>query len=408
MTDDSSNIADHPPETKSNWQKAGEATPGAKQFLHMAETIDKARTEDEVSAGAAAVSVAADIANLGLEAVGGWTNPLGLLVGMGLDMVLTFVEPINKILTWLSGDPDAMMALQDRWGQFQEVLVNLREDVDDAWSQSLATSQSPTADAARDKVGGMGAAIQGCAFEIAQIREHLNHAHMLSKTIYEVIKSLLSALIEQLIIHGLIALALAYPSAGASIAKFLMFTARKTAMDMAVATLRVALAQGLARRLALIGADVLRSTVMQSSRNALMWAGGPVSGAVSGIASSGDPGNGVATGSSDQAGGMSGYIDVDPAEFDVCASELSRLKGNADRLREAVEGDTDTDYWTWGLACQGFVDGYNEQRTEIAGDVALISPALEGNSQRFTDVASNYRLADEESAAELDKSGGEL
>lgn len=410
---DSSDVNDYtaPGSDQSTLQQMGTATPGVKQVMNSWSVITAAIESDEVNAGNAAAAVLADITNLGLEATGAFANPLGLLVGAGLDMVLALVEPLKKMITWLSGDPDEMTNLQGRWRQFGEVLANLSEEVNTAWETALATSQSPTADAARDKVSGMAAAINGCAAEINQIESHLGMAQMLSKTIYEVVKAILSALVEQLIIYGLTALALAYPTAGQSITSFLMWATRQSALDVATGALKVTLAQATGRRLAHIGTEVLNSTFRQSSTDMLKWAGGMGTAVIGGIQQTGAPGRAEPDGPTythNQSGRMQEYMDVDPEEFSVAGKELRRLQTNADELGGAIASDTDTDYWTWGLACQGFVDGYNESRSEIQGDVALISPALEGNATRFDEVAASYRGTDEENAAGIDQVGGGL
>lgn len=406
---DSTDISDYSdPQTddKGFWEKAGSATPGVKQVMNSASVINSAIESDEVSAMEATTAVAADIVNLGLEAYGAFANPLGMLVGAGLDMVLALVEPLQKIITWLSGDPDAMTNLQGRWRQFKDVLIAMSEAVDAAWESALQTSQSPTADAARDKVSGMAAALNGCAAAVAQIESHLGYAQALSKTIYEVVKALLSALVEQLIIYGLTALAAASVTFGASIGSFLVWATGKSAIDVAAGALKVTLAQATGGRLALIGAEFMEATFRQGSKEMLMWAGGIVSSIAGGVQGTGDTSAGVPSGSSSPGSAMAAYIDVDPEEFDACGSKLSELKGDADALSAAVAGDTETDYWTWGLACMGFIDGYNDQKASISEDIGLISPALDGNAQRFTEVAASYRDSDDQAAADVTRAGG--
>lgn len=406
---DSTDINDYQdPQTeeKGFWEKAGSAIPGVKQVMNSASVINSAIESDEVSAMEATTAVAADIVNLGLEAYGAFANPLGLLVGAGLDMVLALVEPLQRIITWLSGDPNEMTNLQGRWRQFKDVLVAMSEAVDAAWQSALESSQSPTADAARDKVSGLAAALNGCAAAVGEIESHLGYAQMLAKTIYEVVKALLSALVEQLIIYGLTALATSWATFGASIASFLAWATGKSAIDIAAASLKVTLAQATGGRLALIGAEFLDATFRQASKDMLVWAGTIGSSIAGGVQGTGDTGAGVPGGGSSNPGvDMSGYIDVDPEEFNVCGSKLQELKGDADSLSAAVASGTDTDYWTWGLACLGFVDGYNDQRASISEDIALISPALDGNAQRFTEVAASYKDADDQAAADFTQAG---
>jgi hypothetical protein len=405
-TDINSDSYENPQDEKGFWEKAGSATPGVKQFMNSAEVINNAIESDEVSAMEATTAVAADIVNLGLEAVGAFANPLGLLVSAGLDMVLALVEPIQKIITWLSGDPDAMSDLQGRWRQFKDVIVAMSEAVDTAWQTALETSQSPTADAARDKVSGMAAALNGVATAVAQIESHIGYAQMLSKTIYEVVKALLSALIEQLIIYGLASLAAASVTFGASIASFLAWATASSATQVGVTVAKVGIAKATSTRLMYIGSEFLHATFQQASTDMLKWAGGIATSTVAGIQGTGNTSAGVPTGSSNPGVDMAAYIDVDPAEFEVCGSKLQELKGDADSLATAVASDTDTDYWTWGLACMPWVDGYNEQRAQLTEDIGLISPALDGNAQRFTEVAASYRDADDQAAADVTKAGG--
>lgn len=401
MAEDS-DITTDAPTPDSTLQKVGGSIPGVKQYLNSAKVIEDAIKSDEVTAGNALATVTADVASLGLEAYGAFKNPLGMLINVGLDFVLNLFEPANKLLTWLSGDPGKMSELQGWWREIKNTLIVLREEVDAAWTSALATSDSPTTEAAKDKVSGMAAAIAGVAAAMAQIESHIGTAQMLSKAIYELIKALLSALVEQVIIYGLAALALAWTSAGSSIATFLMWATRQTAVDTATMLLRVQLANFTGKQLAHIGTEVLASTFRQSSADMLQWAGGLASNIIGGTQGTGVPGAGTpGPASSDPAGAMANYTSVQPDEFDVCATELKRLQTNADSLSTAVDTNTETDFWTWGIACQGWVEGYNEQRVELATDVALISPALEGNAQRFEQTAEAYREADIQGAEDI-------
>ncbi|WP_335990189.1 hypothetical protein [Glycomyces sp. MUSA5-2] len=406
MAEDSDITNDEPP-GDSTLEKVGSSIPGVKQVLNSGKMIYDAIESDEVTSSNAAATVVADIASIGLEAWGAYTNPLGMLVNVGLDFLLNLVEPANKLLTWLSGDPGAMGDLQGRWRQFKEALIVMRDEVDAAWESSLATSQSPTTDAAKDKVNGMAAAIAGIASAIAQIESHIGMAQMLSTAVYELVKALLSALIEQLIIYGLTALATAWVSAGSSIATFLMWATQKSAIDTATMFLRVSLAQFTGKQLAHLGTEVLDSTFRQSSAEMLEWAGGIASNWAGAIQGTGVPAKGNPTpASTNPSGDMATYTSVDPEEFGVAAGELRRLQTNADSLSQAVNSDTETDFFTWGLACQGWVEGYNEQRSELAGDVALISPALEGNATRFDEVKQAYEDADIQAAKDITAAGG--
>ncbi|RRS02171.1 hypothetical protein [Glycomyces terrestris] len=408
MADDPSDITTYDdPSQKGNWTKAGESTPGVKQVLNSAGVIQRAIEEEEVTAGNAAATVAADIASLGLEAYAAFTNPLGMLVNVGLDFVLNLFEPANKLLTWLSGDPGQMQDLQERWRQFKDVLIAMQDEVDAAWQDALKTSDSPTTDLAKDKVNGMAAALGGIATAISHIESHIGMAQMLSKAVYELIKALLSALIEQVIIYGLVALASAWVSAGSSIATFLMWVTQKSAIDTATMFLRVSLAQFTGKQLAHIGGEILRSTFVQASGDMMRWAGGLIANWQGGIQSTGAPGRGnPSPASANPSGDMATYTSVDPDEFDGVAEKLKGLQGNADSLSQKVNSDTETDFFTWGLACQGWVEGYNQQREELATNVALISPALEGNATRFTETANAYREADIQAAEDIKVAGG--
>jgi len=391
----------------STLEKVGSSIPGVKQVLNSGNMIYDAIESEEITSSNAAATVAADIVSLGLEGYAAFKNPLGMLVNVGLDFVLNLFEPANKLLTWLSGDPDAMSDLQERWRQFKDALIVMRDEVDKAWETALATSQSPTTDAAKDKINGMGAAIAGVASAISGIESHIGMAQMLSKAIYELIKALLSALVEQVIIYGLAALAMSWVSAGSSIMTFLMWATRQTAVDTATMCLRISLAQFTGGQLAHLGTEILSSTFRQSSAEMLQWAGGIASNWAGGIQKTGVPGRGnPAPASSNPGADMAAYTDVDPEEFNVCATELSRLQTNADSLSAAVNSDTETDFMTWGLACQGWVEGYNEQRVELAGDVAMISPALAGNAQRLNEVATAYQDADIAAEEDIKVAGG--
>jgi hypothetical protein len=403
MGEPGSDITQYDDPSSPGWQSA---TPVAKHLFSSGQAIYDAIKTDEASWGGAVMTVSGDIMALGTEAYGAVTDPLGWLIGVGLDFLLAYVEPLNYAITWLSGNPGDMQDLIGVWENIQQALLSLAEEVDQAWATTLE-SNDETTNLVRDKVNATSAAISAVAADTASVQQLLARAQMLSTFIFEVVKSILSTLVQRLIIWGLAALAAAYFTAGSSVATFLAKAAGWSAKDTVKAGNKMKYAGTLADALKEIGSQVARSTFRAKGHDHLMWAGNVLGSTMAGASSTSASNYSAGLPSGGSGGGGVVGIDVDPAEYEFCAEELSRLTTNSYNIHSKV-GETGTDFMTWGIACLAFSSFYNDKRSDLLDDTATIAPALEGNGSRLRDCAADLRDCDSEVASDLETAAEDL
>ncbi|QSB04118.1 WXG100 family type VII secretion target [Natronoglycomyces albus] len=173
-------------------------------------------------------AAAADAATSGwalyseVKSLGGWlTDPIGNLAGLGVDMLLAFVQPIQDLIHLVTGDPGSMADAARVWDDVGASLQEAGSYVVEAGESNLGDTYSLDVLVARGALGVAGTCLSGLTVLGFGVKMLLTIAQCIATLAYEIIKMLLSQLVKHLIISGLVALATAKITLGGSLGKFL-------------------------------------------------------------------------------------------------------------------------------------------------------------------------------------------
>lgn len=211
--------------------------PASDMFKKASEvTADGKLTPGEVgtitSSAAGFVSSCAGVAGIAAD-------PLGWLVGQGLDFLLTVVQPLQDAIHFVSGDGPALAQAAQNFAAIGQGIQSFAEEFKADSVQSLAAWDGGAAEAAADKLGQFASGISATAAQAGDIAQLLQVSSMVMQVIEEFIKALLTEFITWLIMIWIPALAAAIPSCGASTAAAGTGTAVKAASTGAKATQQV-------------------------------------------------------------------------------------------------------------------------------------------------------------------------
>ncbi|GAA4225177.1 hypothetical protein GCM10022254_06550 [Actinomadura meridiana] len=179
-------------------------------------------------------SIGADIADLGVTGMFTYLDPLGALIGAGVGFLIDWIKPLHDMLTWVTGDADAIGDHRKQWQAAQKDLVKLADEMSSTLQTDLATWAGPASTAAKQRLDAFIEGTRDTANEIGNIEAILALSAALMDTAMSAIKDLISQFVEWLIITWLAAQAAAIPTLGASEAA----AGAATAGEAAVATSR--------------------------------------------------------------------------------------------------------------------------------------------------------------------------
>ncbi len=163
-------------------------------------------------------SDAAGLVNSCMDAAGIATDPIGWLVGQGLDFLLSVVQPLQDLIHMVSGDGPALDNAAGNFGSIGQGLQTYSQKFAEDAMQSLAAWDGEAAEAAAKKLGEFAAGIEGIAGQAGDIAQLLKISSVIMTVIEEFIMALLTEFITWLIMIWIPALATAIPSCGASTA----------------------------------------------------------------------------------------------------------------------------------------------------------------------------------------------
>jgi hypothetical protein len=396
-----------PVESPGAGERIANDIPLAKPVYGIAQEINDAVNGD-TSVADAAGGIAAD---LGMLAMGGLMfikDPVYALANAGLTMLLELVTPLNDLLEMVSGDPGQMQEQQEVWGQVQEALGALSEEVGSAVDAGIPNWQGSAADAAYNQLYGLAAAIGAMAHEAGGIKQLLAWAEVVAQTIYDVIKSILAELVSWLIMRGLIALAASSFTFGAAFAEFLLsgmvkaMSAIQRAIDKFAKAGRIfaKIAPLLQKFFLPAGKPLWKAVLMRG-----LITGGITAGLGSASAlfqSSGSSGRGASVSAGSPAG-----LTVDLDELDALASQLEGLAGNGESINSVASGAA-SEEMTWGLTGFFFASSYQGSCEEAVASTGQLGPSCEGHAQLLRDCKAAYCSTDEVAAAEFEAKYNEL
>jgi uncharacterized protein YukE len=177
------------------------------------------------------------------------TDPIGWLVGQGLDFLLAVCQPLQDAIHFVSGDGPALSTAAENFGSIGTGLQNLGQQFTEDLKDSLKNWGGEASEAAGTKLADFAKGIGGVAGQAGDIGQLLQISSMIMSVIEDFIKALLTEFITWLIMIWIPALAAAVPSCGASTAAAGTATAVRGASTGARATRQVSKLQRLLDRI---------------------------------------------------------------------------------------------------------------------------------------------------------------
>ncbi|MFF5986297.1 hypothetical protein [Prauserella flavalba] len=210
--------------------KAKEAIPlagGAIKAFDAAGKLSDGATGSEISGLVSESS--GFIQGLGGAAIGIATDPIGWLVGQGLEFLISVCQPIEDAIHFVSGDGPALTQAAENFTAIGQGVMELRQKFGDELTSSLQNWGGEASEAAGTKLGEFAKGIEGVAGQAGEVAEMLSTSSMIMSVVEDFIKALLTELITWLIMIWIPALAAAIPTAGASTAAAGTATAARAA-----------------------------------------------------------------------------------------------------------------------------------------------------------------------------------
>jgi hypothetical protein len=167
------------------------------------------------------------------------TDPLGWLIGQGLNFLITVVQPLQDLIHFVSGDGPALMNAASNFNKIGQGLTQYAEKFVQNMAEQLKDWGGAAKDAAQARLERFATGIGGTAGQAGDIAQLLQISSMVMTVIEEFIKALLTEFVEWLVLIWIPAMAAAAPTFGASIATAWTGTFAKGATTTAKATRQV-------------------------------------------------------------------------------------------------------------------------------------------------------------------------
>ncbi|WP_020668433.1 WXG100 family type VII secretion target [Amycolatopsis nigrescens] len=146
------------------------------------------------------------------------SDPIGWLIGQGLNFLLNVVQPLQDLLHMVTGDGPALATASENFISIGKGLESMSADFVKVADEALTDWSGDAADSAKKALAEFADGISGVSAKSGNVAEVLQMSSMLMKVVEEVIKAIITELITWLIMIWIPALAAAVPTAGASTA----------------------------------------------------------------------------------------------------------------------------------------------------------------------------------------------
>ncbi|MFJ6670596.1 hypothetical protein ACIQMJ_05750 [Actinosynnema sp. NPDC091369] len=203
---------------KDTSQKMAEAAPFYGNYLKIKEAAGKAGENGGSEVTNLVSEGSALIGSLGTSALGIATDPIGWLVGQGLNFLISVVQPLEDAIHFVSGDGPALAQAAENFNAIGQGVAKLREQFDTDLANSVTSWGGPASEAAGTKLGEFANGIDGVAGQAGELAQMLQTSSMIMTIVEDFIKAILTELITWLVMIWVPALAAAVPSFGASTA----------------------------------------------------------------------------------------------------------------------------------------------------------------------------------------------
>lgn len=204
---------------KDTGQKMAEAVPFYGNYL---KTKDAAGKFSDGADGSEVSNLASEgtalLGAIGTSAVGIATDPIGWLVGQGLNFLISVVQPLEDAIHFVSGDGLALSQAAENFTAIGKGVTDLRKTFEQDLASTVTGWGGNAAETASTKLGEFANGIDGVAGQAGELARMLQISSMIMTIIEDFIKAILTELITWLIMIWIPALAAAVPSFGASTA----------------------------------------------------------------------------------------------------------------------------------------------------------------------------------------------
>ncbi len=167
------------------------------------------------------------------------TDPLGWLIGQGLNFLITVVQPSQDLIHWVSGDGPALANAAGNFAKIGQGLQKYAVEFVQTAEEQLKEWQGTAKDAAKARLERFATGIAGTSGQAGDLAQLLQVSSMVMTVIEEFVKALLTEFVEWLILIWIPALAAAAPTFGGSIATAWTGTFAKGTATTAKATKQV-------------------------------------------------------------------------------------------------------------------------------------------------------------------------
>ncbi|WP_137813737.1 hypothetical protein [Gandjariella thermophila] len=178
-----------------------------------------AKAGDAEAIGKDVVAVLADMNTYiqdGITLAGAIADPLNFLISKGLGWLLNVVAPLKQAVDLVTGDPDATSKAATTFNDIAKQTEQLARTYDDHLRTGLRSWNGRAADAAAVKLAHFHDGIAGTASTAGHVAALLQGSSLLMKAAEDIIKGILSDLIEWLVVTWVAAQLAAPVTAGGS------------------------------------------------------------------------------------------------------------------------------------------------------------------------------------------------
>ncbi|WP_091666105.1 hypothetical protein [Micromonospora auratinigra] len=162
--------------------------------------------------------VVSGVADFGANALAFSLDPLNWLISAGLTFLIDFVQPLEDLLSLVTGNSERMEPYAEQWQQLGAALVPLAEAVRQAANDELIEWVGRDAAAAKARLLEFADAIEATGGEAASLSGLLTLFSKLMGAAQQIIIGIIATLIEWMIVEWAVAMAAAAPTMGGSVA----------------------------------------------------------------------------------------------------------------------------------------------------------------------------------------------
>lgn len=162
--------------------------------------------------------ISSGVADFAANAFAVWADPLNWLISAGLTFLIDFVQPLEDLLSLVTGNSEQMEPYAGQWQQLGAALVPLAAAVRQAATDELIEWAGRDATAAKDRLLEFADAIEATGGEAASISGLLTLFSKIMAAAQQIIIGILATLIEWMIVEWAMAMAAAVPTMGGSVA----------------------------------------------------------------------------------------------------------------------------------------------------------------------------------------------